>query len=102
MEVSNVIALSSLAWVGETASVLESLRVDVTFRPMDLSTAHLRRALRQRARGFRGIALLVQAVERPHAWVTMRSVIIRTQTPQLAVSGCFGALIWLKFHELTS
>jgi len=34
---------------------------------MDLSTAHLRRAFRQRARGFQGIEQLVQAVERPHA-----------------------------------
>ena len=67
IEVSNNVVLSGLVWVRETASVLKSLRVDVTFRPMDLSSVHHRRAFRQRARGFQGNALLVQVVERPHA-----------------------------------
>ena len=67
IEDSNNIELCGLVSVRETASVLESLRVDVTRRPLDLSAVHLRRAFRQRASGYPCFALLVQLIERLHA-----------------------------------
>ena len=67
IEVSNYIEVCGRLSVRETASVLESFRVDIKRRPMDLFPVYLRRAFRQRASGSQGFALLIQLVERLHA-----------------------------------